>query len=126
MDVKEAELELAKRWSKLRKELAGKGPLDTQVRIAGEVMFVKCRTQYNDLEKLAIRHFEEHKESDHHQAWIESINQSLNQMLGDFISGLSSNHFVYHNLPDEGYTFSTLVLNQNLENNLRSGCYNKN
>jgi uncharacterized protein YbcI len=54
MTVKELEKKLAKILADVRREQVGRGSLDVQVRISGDSMYVKFKTQYSQLEKYLM------------------------------------------------------------------------
>lgn len=52
--VKTFEKDLAKLWAKMRKEWTGKGPLNAQVRVIDEIIFVKFHNEHSLLEQHLI------------------------------------------------------------------------
>jgi uncharacterized protein YbcI len=121
--VRQAEIELAKRWARLRKEKTGRGPIDTQVRIAGDVLFIKFKVEYTFMEKQLIKKLIEFHNgvTDFDTSPFGYTKEDIDQMLDECIRGLATKAVRFRIEPDFNYAFLLVILNLDLEKALRFG-----
>jgi uncharacterized protein YbcI len=117
------ESEIAKIMNRLRKEVAGKGAKKTEVRIVDDVIFSKLTLELSDMEARLIRHIQSDAISEY--SYYSEYRKSLPIGYKDCLSFIHPDLMIisiYFNTDlDSRYLFTTLILNKNLENMIRTG-----
>lgn len=120
--MKKLEIELAKKFARIRKDYTGSGPIDTQVRICADTLLIRYRVSYTYLEKWLITQLKAadvgHQFSEYDECLINQINEVMFTMFpDDQITVLEIfNHIV---VEEEQFSYWLIRLNRNLEKSVK-------
>lgn len=121
--IAQFESHVSKIFNLLRKDVSGKGCVNVDARIAGDVIFVKMRVEYTHLEKRLLSFI--CADHDTEANYVKVYREPLVEMLDQCIQGLVPTiHVIDCNLRTnvpQGYIYATIDLSHNLEKMIRDG-----
>ncbi len=121
--IRTFEKQACKIFNGLRKTASGKGAVGTEVRVAGEVLFVKFATDYSVLERRLFRAVQSSPDSE--RAYFDAVKADMtgyvDKKLSEIFPGLKSTNIILNVSLHDDLSFATIILNENIEKKILSG-----
>lgn len=119
--IKATERYLERSLSRGRKDISGKGAINTKVRIVDDCIFVKMKMDFSGLEKRMFRFILDRKEDACYYDSIRSeAKESAESILSEFCNVKIKDLDFKIDIVN-GFSFSVIVLDADLENLIRTG-----
>ncbi|QHW33038.1 DUF2294 family protein [Paenibacillus rhizovicinus] len=121
MDLRETELYLERTFNRGRKEISGRGPLSTKVRIVDDVIFVKMKMEYSGLSLRLFRFVSECKQEDQYYDSVRDDSRVIAAKILSTICDLQILAMHFKIDIDNRFSFTTIILDGDLENLIVNG-----
>lgn len=121
MAVRSVELFLERSFSRGRKEISGKGAVNTKVRVVDDVIFVKMKMDFSGLEQRMFRFIASEKgEARYYQSVLEESTANAEKILFE-ICQLKIREVSFKIDLENGYSFAIIVLDDDIEKLIKEG-----
>jgi uncharacterized protein YbcI len=122
MDIRTVELYLERTFSKGRKEMSGSGAVRTKVRIVDDVIFVKMQLEYTGMEKLLFKFISGNEQEEcYYDSVREEAKTKAEKTLHEICPLLDIKAIHFKVDMGNGYSFVTIVLDDDLEKLIKDG-----